>query len=58
MEINWIIIGIVVAVVIVLVIFTAKKNQKEKKKMTDLFNNDFKKIEEDEPNPDNNAGER
>jgi FtsZ-interacting cell division protein ZipA len=54
MEINWIIIGIVVAVAIVLVVLTTKKNQKEKKNLTDLLNNDFKKPDEDEPDFDNN----
>ncbi|MDR7209707.1 hypothetical protein [Flavobacterium piscis] len=55
MEINWIIIGIVAVFVVVLIVFTIRKNQKEKKKLTDLLNNDFKKAEEDEPDFDNNA---
>lgn len=58
MEINWIIIGIVVAIVIIVIVFTIRKNQKEKDKLTDLLNNDFKKPDEDEPDFENNANER
>jgi len=47
MEINWTIIGILVAVVILIVVLTIRKNQKEKKKLADLLNNDFKKTEKD-----------
>lgn len=58
MEINWAIIGIVVAVLIVLIVFMIKKNQKEKKKLTEFLNNDFKRVEEDEPDVDDTANER
>jgi len=58
MEINWIVLGIVALAVVVLILFTAKKNQKEKKKLTDLLNNDFKKPVEDEPNFEDQANEK
>ncbi|QSB27675.1 hypothetical protein [Flavobacterium sp. CLA17] len=58
MEINWTILGIVVAVLIVLIVFVIRKNQKEKKKLTEFLNNDFKKAEEDEPDFDSTANER
>lgn len=58
MEINWIIIGIVIALVIILVVLTIKKNQKEKKKLTDLLNNDFKKAEKEKPDFEDSANER
>jgi uncharacterized membrane protein YgaE (UPF0421/DUF939 family) len=58
MEINWIIIGIVVAIVIVIIVFTTRKNLKEKKKLTDLLNNDFKKEVEDEPDFEDSANEK
>ena len=57
MEINWIIIAIVAVFVVVLIVLTVRKNQKEKKKLTHLLDNDFKKPEEDEPDFDN-ASER
>lgn len=53
MEINWILIGVVAIVLIVLILFMIKKNQKEKKKYTELLNNDFKKSEKDETDFDN-----
>lgn len=53
MKINWIIMGIVAVVLIALIVFMIKKNQKEKKKLTELLNNDFKKADEDEPDFDN-----
>ena len=53
MEINWILIGVVAIVLIVLILFMIKKNQKEKKKYTELLDNDFKKSEEDETDFDN-----
>ncbi|MEO7976909.1 hypothetical protein [Flavobacterium sp.] len=58
MEINWVIIGILAVCVIIFVVFTVRKNQKEKKKLTNLLNNDFKKSEEDEPDFDNSGSER
>lgn len=56
MEINWIVIGIVAVVLIALIIFMIRKNQKEKRKLTDLLNNDFKKSDEDEPDFHNVSG--
>lgn len=53
MEINWIVLGVVAVVLIVLILFMIKKNQKEKKKLTDLLNNDFKKSDEGETDFDN-----
>lgn len=53
MEINWIVLGVVAFVLIALILFMIKKNQKEKKKLTHLLNNDFKKSDEDEPDFDN-----
>lgn len=53
MKINWIIMGIVAVLLIALIVFMIKKNQKEKKKLTELLNNDFKKADEDEPDFDN-----
>ena len=47
MEVNWVIIGIVALVVLVIVILTIRKNQREKKKLTDLLNNDFTKQDEE-----------
>ncbi|QSW87223.1 FeoB-associated Cys-rich membrane protein [Flavobacterium endoglycinae] len=58
MDINWTIIGIVAALVIILVVLTVRKNQKEKKKLTDLLNNDFKKTEEYEVNAEDSANEK
>nr|WP_315241102.1 hypothetical protein [uncultured Flavobacterium sp.] len=53
MKINWIIMGIVAVLLIALIVFMIKKNQKEKKKLTELLNNDFKRVDEDEPDFDN-----
>lgn len=58
MEINWVIIGILVVVVIFLIAFITKKNQKDKKKLTDLLNNDFKKPDEDEIDFEDSANEK
>jgi len=58
MEINWVVIGIVATVEIVVIIFTIKKNQKEKKKLTDLLNNDFKKAEKERVDAEDSANER
>ncbi|WP_347050938.1 hypothetical protein [Flavobacterium olei] len=58
MEVNWVIIGIVALVVLVIVILTIRKNQREKKKLTDLLNNDFTKQDEEEPDSDNDVNER
>lgn len=58
MEINWVIIGIVVAVAIILMVLTTKKNQKEKKKLTDLLNDDFKKAEKERVDFEDSANER
>lgn len=58
MEINWIVIGAVVAVAIVVIVFTMRKNQKEKKKLTDLLNNDFKKAEKERIDAEDSANER
>ncbi|WP_264531522.1 hypothetical protein [Flavobacterium sp. N502540] len=57
MEINWVVIGIVAVVVIVVIVFTIKKNQKEKKKLTDLLNNDFKKAEKERVDAEDSANE-
>lgn len=48
MDINWIAIGIVAVIVIWLLIYVNRKNAKEKKKLTDVLNNDFKKTDEEE----------
>lgn len=58
MEINWVIIGIVIAVVIVLIFLTNRKNQKEKKKLTDVLNNDFKKAEKERVDAEDSANEK
>ncbi|MFH6993196.1 hypothetical protein [Flavobacterium sp. FlaQc-48] len=58
MEINWVIIGIVIAVVIVLIVLTNRKNQKEKKKLTDVLNNDFKKAEKERVDAEDSANEK
>ena len=58
MEINWVVIGALAVFVIVFVVLTIRKNQKEKKKLTDLLNNDFKKSQEDEPNFEDSANEK
>ena len=48
MKINWIIVGIVIICVLILIVFLIRKNQKDKKQYTDFLNNDFKKINEEE----------
>lgn len=58
MEINWIVIGVVALLVVILVVLTIRKNQKEKKKLTDLLNNDFKKAEKDRLDAEDSANER
>ncbi|WDF59378.1 hypothetical protein PQ462_22045 [Flavobacterium sp. KACC 22758] len=58
MEINWIVIGAVVLLVVVLVVLTIRKNQKEKKKLTDLLNNDFNKTEKDDVDAEDSANEK
>ncbi|SHL82941.1 hypothetical protein [Flavobacterium chilense] len=58
MEINWIVIGVVALLVVILVVLTIRKNQKEKKKLTDLLNNDFKKAEKDRVDAEDSANER
>ncbi|MCV9930266.1 hypothetical protein OIU83_21590 [Flavobacterium sp. LS1R49] len=55
MEINWLILGIVAVGLIILILFTIKKNQKDKKKLTEFLNNDFKRAEEDDLDPDNES---
>lgn len=58
MDINWTVIGIVAVLVILLVGLTVRKNQKEKKKLTNLLNNDFKKTEKDDVDADDAANEK
>lgn len=58
MEINWIVIGVVALLIIILVVLTIKKNQREKKKLTNLFNNDFKKSDKERVDFEDNANER
>lgn len=58
MEINWIVLSAVAVVVFILIVFMIRKNQKEKKKLTDLLNNDFKKANEDEPDFEDTANEK
>lgn len=58
MEINWIVIGVVAVLIIALVVLTIRKNQKEKKKLTDLLNNDFKKSEKDRVDAEDSANEK
>ncbi|MET3029935.1 hypothetical protein [Flavobacterium johnsoniae] len=58
MEINWIVIGAVVLLVVLLVVLTIRKNQKEKKKLTDLLNNDFKKAEKADVDAEDSANEK
>ena len=48
MKINWIIVGIVIICVIILIVFLIRKNQKDKKEYTYFLNNDFKKVNEEE----------
>ena len=56
MEINWIIIGIVIAFGIVLVIFLIKRNQKDEKNMEHYFNKQHNLEEkESELNQDDDA---
>jgi hypothetical protein len=58
MEINWFVIGALAVFVIVFVVLTTRKNLKEKKKLTDLLNNDFEKAEEDEAKFEDSANEK
>lgn len=58
MEINWIVIGGFAVAVLALILLMIKKNQKEKKKLTDLLNNDFKKTDEDEPDFEDTVNEK
>ncbi|WP_281231644.1 hypothetical protein [Flavobacterium gelatinilyticum] len=58
MEINWVVIGIVAVLVIILVVLTLRKNQKEKKKLTDLLNNDFRKTEKEDVDAEDSANEK
>ena len=58
MEINWLVIGIVAVLIVILVIITIRKNQREKKKLTDLLNNDFKKTEKEDINAEDSANEK
>ena len=58
MEINWVVIGVVAVLIIILVVITIRKNQKEKKKLTDLLNNDFKKAEKDRVDAEDSANEK
>ncbi|MEN2402125.1 hypothetical protein GKZ90_0020210 [Flavobacterium sp. MC2016-06] len=58
MDVNWIVIGIVAVLVIILIVLTIRKNQKEKKKLTDLLNNDFKKEAEDEVDFEDSVDEK
>lgn len=48
MEINWTIVGFVVICVLILIVFLIRKNQKDKKAYTRFLNNDFKKVDEEE----------
>ncbi|MCV2486683.1 hypothetical protein OD917_17265 [Flavobacterium sp. SH_e] len=58
MDINWSIIAIVALLVIILVVLTIRKNQREKKKLENLLNNDFKKVEKKRVDPDDAANEK
>ncbi|WP_199866316.1 hypothetical protein [Flavobacterium sp. Root186] len=58
MEINWVVIGVVAVLIVILVVLTIRKNQKEKKKLTDLLNNDFKKAEKDRVDAEDSANEK
>lgn len=48
MEINWPVLGIIVIGLIILIGFIIKKNQKDKKKLTEMLNNDFKKAKQED----------
>lgn len=48
MEINWIVVGIVIFCVLILIVFLIIKNRNDQKKYTDFLNNDFKKVNEEE----------
>ena len=52
------IIGIVAVVVLVIVIITIRKNQREKKKLTDLLNNDFTKTRKSDVEGEDAANEK
>lgn len=58
MEINWVVLGALAVFVIVFVVLTIKKNLKEKKKLTDLLNNDFKKAEKERVDFEDSANEK
>lgn len=58
MDINWSVIVVVAVLVLILVVLTIRKNQKEKKKLTDLLNNDFKKTENERIDSDDAANEK
>ncbi|WP_165828873.1 hypothetical protein [Flavobacterium sp. HTF] len=58
MEINWVVIGIVAVLIVILVVITIRKNHREKKKLTDLLNNDFKKTEKEDINAEDSANEK
>lgn len=48
MEINWPVLGIIAIGMIILIGFLIKKNQKDKKKLTKMLNNDFKKAKKED----------
>lgn len=54
MEINWIIIGIVVATLLVLIVYLVKQNQKDQQKVTRHFNADTTELSEEEDELNNN----
>ena len=54
MEINWIIIGIVVATLLALIVYLIKQNQKDQKKVTRHFNADATEFSEEEDELNNN----
>ncbi|WP_165765118.1 hypothetical protein [Flavobacterium oncorhynchi] len=58
MEINWVVMAVVAVLVVILVVLTIRKNQKEKKKLTDLLNNDFKKAVKNRIDADDSANEK
>lgn len=58
MDINWNVIGIVAVLIVILVVLTIRKNQREKKKLTDLLNNDFKKADKDPVDAEDSANEK
>lgn len=54
MEINWIIIGIVVATLLALIVYLIKQNQKDQQKVTRYFNADTTELSEEEEELNNN----